>query len=141
MKGDNDTRMPDYLSLNLSIALPNSLTGTLIGLNGTVSLDRYGSFHISPLGISIAKSASYFSGSLTGNWLMQSSTPSQEQLSNFLTEHAFNLGGGFIIGGGVSYTPGSGGAYGVGLYSPQFGASYNYTPTSSFYNPTSNFKW
>ena len=87
----------------------------------------------------VGKSATLVSASLTANWLMQSNKPTQQLLNNFLTENGFNAGGGYYDGGSVSYTPSSGGAWGVGAYTPQIGASYNYTPTA--FDITTNIKW
>jgi hypothetical protein len=80
---DNDLRSPDYYSLNVSVAIPNELTGTFVGWNGTASLDRYGDFHWSPIGVTVGKSAYPVSASLTANWLTQSAKPTQQQLNNF----------------------------------------------------------
>jgi hypothetical protein len=134
-------RSPDYFSLNISIAIPNTLTATLVGWNITCSLDRYGDFHWSPFGVEIGKSATIVSASLTANWLLQSNTPSQGQMFDFLTTNGFNSGGGYIGGGGLSWTPGSGFAGGSGLYSPQFGISYNFTPTTHTFNLQTPFNW
>ena len=133
------TTLPDYYALNLSIAIPNQYTGTLIGWNGTVTLDRYGTLHFSPLGVTFGKSATLVSGNVTANWLNQSGTPSQAQLNNFLTNSGFNGGIGYGIGTCSSWTPGSGTSVGVGLFLPQSGASYNFTPSSLDVN--TNLKW
>jgi hypothetical protein len=58
-----------------------------------------------------------------------------------LTTSGFNFGGGYWGGGSVSWTPGSGFAAGVGLYSPQIGASYNYTPTTPAFNFQTPLNW
>ena len=104
-------------------------------------MDRYGHAHISPFGVSVGKSLSSVSYSVTGNWLMQNQKPTEQQLNNFLTGHGFNFGGGAGFGGSESYTPGSGWAMGTGYYSPQIGGSYNYTPSWGFLNPSTNLKW
>jgi hypothetical protein len=126
----NSIRLPDYASLNVAIAIPTPYTGTAVGWNITASLDRYGHFYFSPIGVGVGKSAGRASGSLTANWLNQSTQPSEQQLNNFLTGHGVNLGGGYIFGGGESWSPGNGTATGIGFYTPQVGISYNYTPSS-----------
>jgi RHS repeat-associated protein len=130
-----DLRSPDFYALNLSVAIPNPFTGSLIGWNMSVTGDRNAHFHISPFGGTIGKSALFISASFSANWLLQSKEPSQKQLDDFLTGHGFNLGGGYWGGGSMSYTPGSGYAVGVGFYTPQFGGSYNYTPNLPALNP------
>jgi RHS repeat-associated protein len=47
-----DIRFPDYFALNISIAIPNPWTGTVVGINLSASLDRNGHYHISPFGVS-----------------------------------------------------------------------------------------
>jgi RHS repeat-associated protein len=133
-KRSSGLRGPDYFSLNISI----SIIGP-IGWNITASLDRYGHFYFSPLGISIGKSSGTYSGSLTAGWLNQPNQPSAGQLNNFLSGNGFNFGGGYYVGGGISYTPGAGTATNIGAYTPQFGGSYNYTP--SFFIGSTNLTW
>lgn len=120
-------RWPDYISVNLNIAIPTPWTGTLVGWSGTVSLDRYGDWFWSPLGGGVGKSATVVSGSLMANWLDRGCKPTKSQLSNFLSAHGFNATAGYGGGLSQSYTPGSGWATGIGLASPQIGASYNYS--------------
>ncbi|HLK28701.1 MAG TPA: DUF6443 domain-containing protein [Puia sp.] len=129
-------RLPDYISFNASVGVPNPLTLDLVGWNGTVTLDRYGNFYFSPIGVEVGKSATEASFSLTANWLNQSTKPSEAQLNSFLTGNGFNVGGGFILGGAESWSPGANGtttATGFGFYTPQFGGSYNYTPSMFTY--------
>ena len=52
---------------------------------------------------------------------------------------AASVGGGYYVGGSLSYTPGAGRAWGIGLYSPQGGGSYNYTPNS--YSIQTQLNW
>lgn len=120
-------RLPDYVSVNINVAIPTPWTGTAIGWSGVVALDRHGQVFWSPIGASVGKSVTGIAGSLTGGWLNQCTKPNAGQLENFLTQHGFSAGGGYIGGGGIAYTPGAGTATQVGLYSPQIGASYNYS--------------
>ena len=135
-KSSSLLRAPDYISFNFSVAIPNPWTGTAAGWNGTASIDRYGKLYFSPYGITVGKPAtSSYSLSVTANWLSQSNKPDALQLNNFLTSHGVNIGGGYIGGVGLTWSPGNGTAWGVGLYTPQAGISYNYTP-SSYIIPT-----
>jgi len=122
-----DGRNPDYISLNVSVAVPTPWTGTALGWNGTLSIDCYGQLYASPLGVTGGKSLTFLSASLTVNWLEQLEKPSSEQLCSFLTEHGFSFGAGVVGGVSTSYTPGSGWAVGSGLFTPQIGVSYNYS--------------
>jgi RHS repeat-associated protein len=120
-------RMPDYLSANINVAIPNPWTGTLIGWSGTASLDRYGNWYWSPLGGGVGKSATFVSGSVTANWMNQPCEPSEWQLNNFLSGSGFNATAGFWGGVSESWSPGNGSATGVGFVTPQAGVSYNYS--------------
>jgi hypothetical protein len=128
---ESNLRMPDYYSLNVSIAIPNPLTLTFIGWNGNISIDRHGQIYASPIGVSIGKSALLGSASLTANYMLQNNSPSHNETYNFLSGHGVSTGGGFIIGGNYSISPvnsGTKNSIGFGLYTPQVGVSYNYTP-------------
>jgi RHS repeat-associated protein len=127
---ENDLRFPDYYNLNISIAIPNPYTLTFVGWNGSFSIDRHGQVFGSILGFSVGKSASFVSGSATANWINQSITPTAIQTSSFLTGHGINVTAGYGLGASWSNSPtnsGSNNAFGVGVVSPQIGASYNYT--------------
>jgi len=121
------SRTPDFYSFNVGV-------GVIVGWSGEYIIDRYGNHYKSVAGIGIGKTPWLVSGSISANWLEQSRTPSSEELVNFLSGHGFNIGGGFIIGGSLSISPSpypsernnSPRAWGVGLYSPQVGVSYNY---------------
>lgn len=128
--GNPGFRFPDYYTANVSIAIPNPVTASFVGWNGTLTVDKNFTVYASPLGASVGKSAGLFSGSLTANWINQLKTPTGSQLNNFLSGHGYTIGGGNIVGGGVSYSPGNGTATSLGFYTPQFGASYNYTPNA-----------
>ena len=128
---------------NINIAIPTPWTATAFGWSGTASIDRYGNWYWSPLGLGFGKSATFVSGSLTGNWLdkccppsaggatdvaaASSKAPTPQQLNSFLTRHGYSAAAGFWGGVTKSYTPGSGFATGVGFVSPQIGGSYNYS--------------
>jgi RHS repeat-associated protein len=118
---------PDYVTLNINIAIPNPWTATLVGWSGTATIDRYDNFYWSPAGAGIGKSATFVSISLQNGWLTQTTKPSSKQLNSFLTGHSVNVGAGFIVGGSGSWSPGNGSAVQIGLFSPQVGGSYNYS--------------
>ena len=119
--------MPDFVSANINIAIPNPLTGTLVGWSGTASADRYGNWYWSPLGGGVGKSATVASFSLTANWMNQLGKPSEMQLSNFLSGNGLNVTAGFWGGLSESWSPGNGSATGLGFVTPQAGGSYNYS--------------
>jgi hypothetical protein len=102
-------------------------TLTVVGWSGTASIDRNGNWYWSLLGLGAGKAATGVSGSITANWLDQRSTPTPSLLNSFLTTNGLSAAGGFWGGATESYTPGSGFATGVGIVSPQIGASYNYS--------------
>ncbi len=79
-------RLPDYISLNINIAIPTPWTGTLFGWSGQITLDRYGNLYWAPLGVSGGKSLTGVSGSLTTGWLNECEKPSEERLKGFLSD-------------------------------------------------------
>jgi RHS repeat-associated protein len=123
----DDIRPPDYVSANVNIAISNPITRQLVGWSGTGSIDRYGNWYWSPIGGGIGKTATYASGSITVNWLNQTSKPSEKQLGNFLSGHGVNVAAGYWVGVSESCSPGNGYATGFGFVTPQIGASYNYS--------------
>ena len=122
-----ERRLPDYISLNVNVAIPTPWTGTLIGWSGQASLDRYGNLYWAPLGATVGKSATGISGSLTAGWLNEVGKPCEERLKDFLSGHSLNFGGGFWAGGGLTWVPGRGTATEVGFVTPQAGVSYHYS--------------
>jgi len=68
--GNPGFRFPDYYTANFSIAIPNPLTASFVGWNGTLTVDRNFTVYASPLGASVGKSTGLFSGSLTANWVI-----------------------------------------------------------------------
>lgn len=130
-------RAPDFYSLNIAIAIPNPLTFTVVGWNGNISIDRHLQIFASPIGFGIGKSVTIASASLTANWMIQSNKPTSTETYNFLSGHGISVGGGYIGGINVAISPTNSGtktAVGVGLYTPQIGGSYNYTPDNLIFN-------
>jgi hypothetical protein len=130
--GSEDTglRLPDFYTLNISIAIPNPYTGTIIGWNGTASIDRHGQIFVSPFGVTVGKSATIGSASLTANYMLQSKVPTADETYGFLSGHGISAGAGYWGGVNFSNSPANSGtnyALGFGLYTPQAGVSYNYT--------------
>lgn len=132
--GNPGFRFPDYYTANISVTIPNPLTGSFVGWNGTLTVDRNFTIYASPFGESLGKSSGLFSGNLTANWINQLKTPAGSQLNTFLSGNGFSIGGGNIVGGGLSYSPGNGTATTSGFYTPQFGGSYNWTPDELIFN-------
>ncbi len=120
-------RMPDYLSANFNLAIVNPWTGTLFGWSGTFQIDRHGGWHWSAFGAGFGKSATFVSGSITANWMNQSSEPGMDQLNNFLSGNAYNFTAGVWGGISESWLPGMVSSTGLGFVSPQIGISYNYS--------------
>lgn len=136
--GPRGLRGPDFVLANINVAIPNPWTGTVVGWSGSASIDRYGNWYWSLLGVGAGKSLSLVSGSLTADWMNQRCKPSPGRLHDMLTTHGISFTGGFWGGVNESYTPGTGWATGVGFVSPQIGGSYNY----SFQGPGSTgFNW
>ena len=125
------SRLPDFYSFNVTLAIPNPYTTSIIGWSGSISIDRHGQIFASPLGFAIGKSAFWGSASLTANYLIQSNKPTASETYNFLSGHGISIGAGYIGGANWAISPtnsGTNNALGVGFYTPQIGASYNYTP-------------
>ena len=130
-------RLPDYFSLNINVAIPTPWTATLLGWSGQVALDRYGNLYLGPLGATVGKSATFVSGSLTGGWLNQFSTPSEGKIMSFLSSNSFNVGGGYWGGAGLTWSPGNRTATEIGFVTPQGGGSYHY----SWQKGNTGFQW
>ncbi len=120
-------RWPDYISFNANIAITNQWTLTLVGYSFQMALDRYGNLYWAPVGVTLGKSATKVSGSLTAGYLDCSGKPSSDSLKAFMTGHGFNVGAGYWGGVGLTWVPGRGQAYEFGLVSPQGGVSYHYS--------------
>jgi hypothetical protein len=124
-------RAPDFYSFNFTVAIPNPITSTLIGWSANISVDRHGQVYLSPFGGSVGKSAFMVSVSLTANLMLQSTKPAANETYNYLSGHGISIGGGYYGGVNWAMSPANSGninALGIGLYTPQVGASYNYTP-------------
>jgi hypothetical protein len=120
--------IPDFYTIQVNIAIPTKWTGTLAGVSPQVTLDRYGNLYWAP-GISVGKSATGVSGSFTYGYLTQSATPSENQISGFLSGGSVNAGFGFGAGMSGTWAPwadGTNTAIQYGLYTPQIGTSANY---------------
>ncbi len=69
--------------------------------------------------------------------MLQSKKPTASETHSFLSGHGISVGGGYFGGVNLTISPtndGTKSALGVGLYSPQVGASYNYTPDWLIFN-------
>lgn len=120
--------IPDYVSVQFNIAVPNPYTGTLIGWSGQITGDRYGNIYASPLGVSFGKSAFLVSASAEVGYVLQNRTPTPRQLRSFLTGDAYNAGFGYGLAESVTYSPNADGskwAMQFGIATPQIGVSYN----------------
>ena len=103
-------------------------TSPIWGLQGSLTLDRYGNIYLgagptpgwSPVG-------SRSGGSLTFNWLEQSGTPCESRLKSLLTQHGITGSVGYYAGGQVTWSPGNGRAWGFGAFTPQAGGGYTYS--------------
>jgi len=131
----NYDRLPDYYAVNVS-------AGGLLGVTETVTYDRYGVIRYSVPGLTIGKSLTAVSGSVSANWMLQRQKPSEKQLNAFLTGNGFSASAGWWVGGNYStndpFTNGPTSA-GIGVYSPQIGVGWNYTPQT--WNTQTNLKW
>lgn len=128
--------MPDYVSGSVS-ASPHYIPylewiPDWVGGSVTVSIDRYGNVYIGP-GISLGKTHDVgVAASGTFNWMALSDCkPSEDELRNFLSGHAFNFTSGSGLGISInSGLPGPNGAnlsWGTGFVTPQVGGGYSYS--------------
>lgn len=133
---DNNSLIPietennaiDYISLNVSAGL---WLGKTVGPSLTINLDKNGTLYFSP-GISVGKGwITTVSASLTFNKLDKPNASGSE-INSFLSGSGYSVGGGYILGAQRSssgWSPLSGNySTGIGFYTPQFGASWGYTP-------------
>jgi RHS repeat-associated protein len=126
-EGFDVPRFPDFYSGNLNVAIPTPWTGTLVGVTGAATLDKYGKVYVG-FGPNIGKAWTGVSGSLTAGWLNQTTSPTEETLQGFLAGHALNIGGGYWGGGSLTYSPTSGStATNLGFFTPQIGIGYTYS--------------
>jgi RHS repeat-associated protein len=120
-------RLPDFFSINASVAIPTLWTGTLIGLTGSATVDENGNFYLG-LGPSVGKTLTFVSGSAAFGWLNQKANPTEDDLRSFLTGHGLDAGGGFWGGGAITYSPSTGSsATNLGIFTPQAGGGYTYS--------------
>ncbi len=118
----------DYVSLNVSAGL---FLGKTVGPSLTINLDKNGTLYFSP-GISVGKGwLTTVSASLTFNKLDKPNA-SASDINSFLSGSGYSVGGGYILGAQRSssgWSPLSGSySTGIGAYTPQFGATWGYTP-------------
>lgn len=99
----------------------------MVGYSGSVTVDKHGNVYLAPLGVEGGKSITIVSASASAGWLNRYCTPSEQDISKFLSGHAVNVGGGFWGGVSETWSPGNGTATQVGFYTPQAGASYGYS--------------
>jgi hypothetical protein len=119
--------MPDFYAININVTIPTPWTATLLGVTAVVAIDRNGAVYGGG-GPNGGKAATGVSGSAAAGWVNQASTPTPEGLRSFLTGSAWNIGGGFWGGAGVTYSPSTGlTATNIGLFTPQGGASYSFS--------------
>jgi hypothetical protein len=125
--GEPGSLAPDFYDLSVSIAIPNPVTFTLVGVSVHVDIDRYGQLFWG-LGPAVGRTATLASGSLTANYMMQVETATPAEMSNFLTGHSVNATAGYW--GGLSYTKSLStgqSALGTGLVTPQIGGAWQYS--------------
>jgi YD repeat-containing protein len=118
--GTHFARLPDYFAANVSFDLGPSLSET-------ITIDRYGNWYYSLLGIGFGLSPTVVGLSVSADWLNQSTKPTPARLHSFLTTNGFSVGAGYWGGVSESWTPGVGTATGLGFFSPQVGGSYTYS--------------
>jgi RHS repeat-associated protein len=112
-------RSADFFNLQISGGL---------ACGGTISwsLDKNGNLYLG-VGPECGKSLTPISASLTGNWLDQYSDPTPADLDNYLSKSNISGTAGGIIVGQQGFWPGSGGATGIGMGTPQAGVGYTYS--------------
>lgn len=113
---------PQYVSINLNV-------GTWIGWSGQLTFDGRGNIYWAPIGVTLGKSATVVSGSITFGWIRgcpQGHGPSSAREIDMLSGHGFNGALGYILGIGFSGND-SGTAWEFGLFSPQAGVAWHYS--------------
>jgi hypothetical protein len=113
------SRSADFFNLTVS-------AGPLFGAEGSLSLDRYCRVYAG-FGPEVGKSPTLIAGSLTGNWLDQRHRPTEAELDNYLSKHNVSVTAGFGVAAQQGWWPGSGGATGIGVATPQAGVGYTYS--------------
>jgi hypothetical protein len=126
MGGIISSRTPDYYVLSFAASWPASPSEVVV-------LDRYGYSYFSAFGAGGGYSLSGLplSAYVTANWLLESTTPSEEVLHAFLTTSGFGAADFFLLGGTYSRTPGVGDSFGFGAGVPQVGGGYSYSYAAS----------
>jgi len=126
-------RTPDFAKLNLSIPIPNPITGPFLGVGVSFTADRYGRDYFSLSGVGgfpNAASASLMGGWQTDNWNL----PSAKQLENMLSGWGGGWSGGNVVGVGQSGNA-SGSAAELGVTTPGLTGYYGYTWKLGKYTP------
>ncbi len=116
--GTSIPRRPDFRTVGINYG-SGIVAGSL-----DISVDRYNHMYVAP-GIAVGPSLLPLSGSYSRGWLNQRSTPTPGETNNFLTGHSIDASGGFVVGGGLAWTPGFGTATHLGFFSPQAGVAYH----------------
>jgi hypothetical protein len=124
--GRPSVRAPDYLSVNVNVAIPNPITGLWVGWSGQANADVYGNMYFAPLkGFTVGRSATFVSGSATAGWMWSGrGRPRERYLRNFLSGVSKSVGAGNYLGGGITWND-NGWAWEVGLVTPQAGFAYH----------------
>lgn len=121
-----------YYTFSFGTAIPNPITGTVVGWHGSVTLTQYGDW-LFGIGLDAGKnvfgvSASLVDGRFTENQLPKNDIDQRKFLQNFLTGNSFQ---GFLVPIyyiGVNYSPSVKTATledGIGI--PQGGGAWTYT--------------
>jgi hypothetical protein len=119
--------LPDFISFSVNLPIPTPWTFAWLGIGVGGSISRYGTVYFSP-GIQVGKSFMGVPGvSLTPGYLNQRHVPSEFKLDSFLSGNSYNVMGGFGIGLGEAWTPGSGFGTVGGLVTFPFGGSWTYS--------------
>jgi RHS repeat-associated protein len=130
-------RVPDYYSGTINVVIPNPYTVGLVSWSGQITIDRCGVVYLAPIGLSGGYSTP-ISGSMTAGWLNRCEVPNELIMQQFLVQNSFGISGGYWLGGGETYVPGSGWATELGFYTPQFGGSWHYSKLiGGFISPSS----
>ena len=117
-------RIPDFYTLSGTV--PVSPVTPWLGVGATISVDGYGDWYVGPI-IPAIGLPSALQGSLVAGWKDRWAVPSQSELEKLLSQWSLHGGGGYIVGGEESWTPGAGFATGVGIFSPGGGAQASYS--------------
>ena len=97
-------------------------------VQGSITLDRFGNLYFGGGGgLTLTTPVS---GSITAGNIIDGRNATEKELNDFLSGHSVSWGAGAVFGISGTWSPGNGVYSSSGLYWPQVGVNYSYTPSS-----------